>query len=262
MPARIAHPTDFSPEGVLAFEHALALALQYRCRLDLMHVHQFEEADRFGGFPHVREALHRWGRLAQGAPVSAIAETLGVTVAKVEIRDVDPVAGITHYLATHRPDLLVMASHGRTGFERLLRGSVSNEIARDAHVPTLFLGPECRGFVAHGDGAIQIESVLLPVDHEPAPHGALPRMRALLEGLNPAIDAIHVGVREPVLGGGIAARLVDGPVLDAIAREGAQADLIVMPTAGRKGLGEMVRGSTTERLLHCAPCPVLALPSR
>jgi len=40
-----------------------------------------------------------------------------------------------------------------------------------------------------------------------------------------------------------------------------QADLIAMPTAGRYGFLDAVRGSTTERVLRHAPCPVLSVPA-
>jgi nucleotide-binding universal stress UspA family protein len=39
------------------------------------------------------------------------------------------------------------------------------------------------------------------------------------------------------------------------------ADLIVMPTAGHVGYLDALRGSTTERVLRQAPCPVLAMPA-
>jgi nucleotide-binding universal stress UspA family protein len=38
------------------------------------------------------------------------------------------------------------------------------------------------------------------------------------------------------------------------------AELIVMPTAGRAGVFEALRGSTTERVLRHASCPILAVP--
>jgi nucleotide-binding universal stress UspA family protein len=39
-----------------------------------------------------------------------------------------------------------------------------------------------------------------------------------------------------------------------------QADLIGMPTAGHDGFLDALRGSTTERVLRQAPCPLLAVP--
>jgi len=39
-----------------------------------------------------------------------------------------------------------------------------------------------------------------------------------------------------------------------------KANLIGMATAGHHGLLDALRGSTTERVLRQAPCPVLAIP--
>jgi len=44
------------------------------------------------------------------------------------------------------------------------------------------------------------------------------------------------------------------------AAESVGAELIVMPTAGRAGVFEALRGSTTERVLRHASCPILAVP--
>ena len=45
------------------------------------------------------------------------------------------------------------------------------------------------------------------------------------------------------------------------ATESVGAELIVMPTAGRAGVFEALRGSTTERVLRQARCPILAVPA-
>jgi DnaJ-domain-containing protein 1 len=54
-----------------------------------------------------------------------------------------------------------------------------------------------------------------------------------------------------------------GDVVSTIlkAAEEQQADLIAMPTAGHHGFLDAVRGSTTERVLRHASCPVLAIPA-
>jgi nucleotide-binding universal stress UspA family protein len=54
-----------------------------------------------------------------------------------------------------------------------------------------------------------------------------------------------------------------GNVVDEILAAAAecQADLIAMATAGHQGFLDALRGSTTERVLRHAPCPVLAVPA-
>jgi nucleotide-binding universal stress UspA family protein len=44
--------------------------------------------------------------------------------------------------------------------------------------------------------------------------------------------------------------------------EDHDADLIVMPTQGRDGFLDALRGSTTEQVLRAARCPVLAVPAQ
>ena len=54
----------------------------------------------------------------------------------------------------------------------------------------------------------------------------------------------------------------DGPPVDAILACAAEiaADLIVLGSHGRDGLGHLLFGSTAERVLHKAPCPTLVVP--
>jgi len=194
----IAHPTDFSPEGQAAFEHALYLALANRCRLDLLHVHDPRSEQDWDRFPHVRKTLQRWGLLPEGARTEDILAATGVDVRKVEISDIEPGDGLSRFIRDHRPDLIVIASHGRTGPSRWLKPSVSTSVARHSIVPTLILGPLARPFVDSMTGRIHLESILVPVDHAPAPQEAVLHLKALVESLDVGIDFLHVGPRAPV----------------------------------------------------------------
>jgi nucleotide-binding universal stress UspA family protein len=59
-------------------------------------------------------------------------------------------------------------------------------------------------------------------------------------------------------------RLVNGDVVETIAREADlwNADLIVFTTEGHRDFLDALRGSTTERVLRAAHCPVLAVPAK
>lgn len=265
----IAHPTDFSPEGQAAFEHALYLALANRCRLDLLHVHDpraDEGADKdWDRFPHVRKTLQRWSLLQAGARTEDIKEVTGIDVRKVEISDIEPGDGLTHYIRDHRPDLIVIASHGRPGLSRWLNPSVSTGVARETIIPTLILGPLARPFVDSMTGRIHLDSVLVPVDHEPAPQEAVLHLKGLVESLDVGIDFLHVGPDAPVLRDGenepLSVRRLDGPVVETLLDQARQASMVVMPMAARRDLLDLVRSSTMDRVVREVTCPVMALPT-
>jgi len=101
----------------------------------------------------------------------------------------------------------------------------------------------------------------------PSPGSAIRGFRDLMgdDAVNPHF--VHVAetaqsfdtVRAAVPGAERLEGDVVAEILSAAARTGA--DMIVMPTAGHQGFMDALRGSTTQRVLHEAPCPVLALPA-
>lgn len=264
MVSAIAHPTDLLPEGTAAFEHALSLALANRCRLDLLHVDDPRAGTDWSDFPRVRETLQRWGILPEGASVEEVHAATGVRVRKVGIRDRAPVAGLAHFLGQHQADLIVMATHGRAGVDRLFNGSVTAELVQTLRVPTLVLGPAARSVVDPENGRLAIRNVLVPVDHDPDPHTALDAIEQIAANLALRLDFIHIGATAPVLrdgrNGPRTVRTVEGPVVETLLAEAEAADLVAMPMAGALGLVDALRGSTTEQLVREVSCPVLALP--
>lgn len=261
----IAHASDFKTSDQSAFHHALALALHYRCRLDLLHVHPRMASDNYDCFPHVRETLVRWGALERSATVADMHRATGISVRKVEIADDDAVSGLSRFLITHRPNLLVMASHGREGLSRLLAGSVSSDTAREVRIPTLFITPKARGFVDEGSGRLNIKRILVPVAIEPAPHRAIALLLDLFRTLSCKIDCVHVGDDALQLLDGNArvlpVRNLKGPVTEIILSEieSVRADVVAMMTAGQQGFLDFLQGSTTEQVVQRAACPVLTL---
>lgn len=267
MISAIAHPTDFSPEGRMAFLHALRLALINRCRLDLLHVRAAGDDEHWERFPRVRDVLVGWGLLAPGASIQDIAARTGVDVRKIDVRDADPVDGLSHFLATHQCDLIVMATHGRHGLNRWLRGSISADVAQQAHVPSLLFGPAAQPLADAGTSIIERTNVLVPVAREPSPRRVLQTLSSLMSDQLDQLDLVHIGTDPPTVrdgdGNPVPVRLIDGAVAEAIlaAADACRAGLIVMPTAGRHGFLDAVRGSTTEQVVARASCPVLALPA-
>ncbi len=268
--APIMHATDFSELSMSAFAHALKISLTVKCKLYIAHVAEQTDADDWQSFPHVRETLARWGLLDAAAATSAILDKLGVEVAKVEIAPQDPVRGLAHFLAGHPCELMVLATHGREGLPRWIKPSIAEAISRHSHLQTLFIPPHAAGFVDAAAGAFNLKHLLVPVDHKPAAGPALAAIERFCRALavTPDIHILHIGNEMPALPPPADSRhrmseqVLSGNVVEGILQGAKEtgANLIGMATAGHHGLLDAIRGSTTERVLRQAPCPVLAIP--
>ena len=267
----IVQPTDFSDMSVEAFVHTLRIALVMRSKLYLVHVAESEYPGEQDGFPHVRHALEQWRLLEPNAASAEVANKLGIKVAKIGLEPQDPLRGLLHFLEQHPTDLIVIATHGRDGIAHWLRGSIAEKLSRTAQLPTLFLPPTACGFVEQSDGKLHLARVLVPVDHSPSPSQALRTIEeftGLMNAKGATIELMHVGETAPSI-----RRVTDGALVPVTRRTGEtvsailraaeeqQADLIAMPTAGHHGFLDALRGSTTERVIRHAPCPVLSVPA-
>ena len=268
----IFHPTDFSAASHNAFAHALAIALIRRTRFDILNV-RASPAESWTSFPSVRETLERWGLLAPGSDRSAVYDELAVRVRKVQLAG-DPVAQTLDYVDVHRPDLIVVATEGRRGLARWIEPSVAQALARRSETMTLFVGAKRRSFVSLEDGHLSLRRILVPIDQTPLAQPAVLAAAGAAEALGDLpveITLLHVGDGDPMPAyeapEGDAwiwhERLCKGPIVKEIvaAAKEFEADLIVMPTEGRNGVFDALRGSFTERIVPQAPCPVLAVPS-
>jgi nucleotide-binding universal stress UspA family protein len=265
MISRISLATDFSEEGAPAFRAALSLAVICSARLDILHVSDSGTRTEWRNFPHVRETLEAWQLLTPGSRQEDVQSLLGVAISKVDIHGGAPALGIADFVAKHTPDILVAASHGRTGRSWWHDGSVAMEAMRRAAVPALLFGPSSREAV-DPQGALRLQTALMPVAETPNHRGSLMKIHELLDRLAPDVRVMHV---ETARSSAASVRslypqavCVTGEVVPSIleASEKLQVDFIAMPTARNKGLIGALLGSTTEKVLHAATCPVLALP--
>jgi nucleotide-binding universal stress UspA family protein len=261
----ILHPTDFSPSGETAFAHALRLSVAARSALHVLHVGDDGESDA-GRFPSAQALLAKWRMLDEAATPEALERDLGVTFSKTTL-DSDNVAGaISSYADSHACDLLVLQTHGSSWMGRLLKGSVAEASARLTHAPALFLHEGDKGFVDAKTGKIRLHRILMPVTGEVSPMHAWGLASAVARTLEPLVEfhLIHVGDTLPTFGNMLPyVELKRGPVVETIQEtaERLRPDLIVMATTGHHDLFDDLRGSTTERVMRLAPCPVLAIPA-
>ncbi|MGK7893166.1 MAG: universal stress protein [Xenococcus sp. (in: cyanobacteria)] len=270
-------PTDleFSQVSERAFAHALAIALLGETQFTILHVGPEHESDiEWTNYPSVRQTLERWGFLEAGSPQSAVFDKLRLKVRKMALRSRNPVKATTSFLDHEPTDLIVLATEGRKGAIRLFNRSNAEEIARWSRTMTLFVPANSkRDLVSLSNGKASLKKILIPVDWQPDCSGAVELAKRTAELMGDGkvlITLLHIGDSQPVI-----PTLREGekwqwqvekrqgePVEEILfAAEKQMTDLIIMPTAGREGVLDVLRGSTTEQVLRKAPCPLLAVPA-
>lgn len=268
----VLHATDFEAGSTVAFEHALRLACATQSSLSILHVER--TADRqpdWSRFPAVRDTLARWGLLPPHAARSDVA-ALGVRIGKASVTDPDPAAGVLGFLHEHPADLLVLSTHQRHGLDRWLHQTTAGRINAGSDGATLFLPVGTSGFVSEDTGEVQLRNILVPIDFEPDPEPAVEVVCDLVAALDVPechVHLLHIGNPSDSPGVSLPGsanvqyhwRTTTGSVVSSVlhAARQVQADLIAMTTAGRNGLLDALRGSTTEQILQHAECPVLAV---
>jgi nucleotide-binding universal stress UspA family protein len=286
-------PVDFSDTSRHALEHAVAIAGWYESRLTLLHVmgqpFVAQPPLLFADFagPVLLESerkafedrLHLWLVDARAKGLST--ETV-LTEGRPERRILDRAASLP-------ADLIVLGTHGRSGFEHLLLGSVAEKVLRQARCPVLTVPPMSAA------GAVPYRRLLCPVDFSE------PSMRALRFALSIAqesgahltvlhafewasdeaflteqFDTPDFRLRLETQVRGWVDRLVTDeartwceietklaygkPYREILAAAASdRADLIVIGVHGRNALDLMLFGSTTNQVVRRASCPVLTL---
>ena len=264
------HPTDFSEPCLMAFYHALAMTVACRGELTVFHSGYPSEPFRQERWPRVRPILTRWGMLAPGATREDVG-ALGITVKKRQTSGLDTVAGIAKQAVRDESDLLIMATHARSGLARLVHKEIAAPTLRRVQRPALLFPGECRGFLDLETGRPRLERVLIAVDHQPSAEPALRAVARLLATFGPSEGVcreVHVGSTPPlsarpeIPGWSWEQRTVQGHPDERLMAEAEEwkADLIALVSRGRDHLVDAFLGSTLDHVLSASACPVLAVP--
>ncbi len=290
--AQILCPVDRSDVSRRAFDYAASLARWRNARLTVLEVIDVTPPAAATGIPElgpvpegipqgVRQALTDLAEPARAAGVQ--------TDVRIEEGRVDE-----HILenASRLPaDLIVMGTHGRSGVERLVLGSVTAKIVRRAACPVLTIPPGDAG--TPSTTAAPFTTVLCPTDFSEASAAAVKLAADLADDAHATLLLLHVvewpfghtegpdpvtALRLSLLGQaerdlaavvperqdrtartetiavvGNAARQIVATATDRAA------DLVVMGASGRGALDLAVLGSTTYRVLRDACCPVVTV---
>lgn len=274
---------DFSGHSKNAYRAACALAQEDGTRLLVVHVIEATRvAEGPSGGPTQEAALNE--RLREAYAL------VGAIDVRYETHEGDPAEELLRAARESRADVIVMGTHGRSGLDRLLAGSVAEAVLRKSECPVLVLH-DAPDATPKGDAPLRL--VLHLTDFSESADAALRYARALALGQGARLVILHVASLVSVLHFDAPVPLVDpelsrkalddlrertdGPDLkypvevrleqgDAAAQALRVAgelgcDLIVVGTHGRSGLARALLGSVAEEVLRGARCPVLAVKS-
>lgn len=135
-------PVDFSDHSLRALPYAASLAQKFRARLKIVYVSE----------PSLQASDVAWvavdeNTIDEDHATSAIRALEKIVLEQVpqdvaadaEVLTGDPVDKVVRYANDEGADLIVMATHGRSGLSHVLMGSVAEHIVRKASCPVLTL---------------------------------------------------------------------------------------------------------------------------
>jgi universal stress protein A len=142
---KILLPTDFSTYAAVATKYACELATRFEAELHLLHTLELHltTTPEFG----LGLALPKYVAESRTVAEKNLAGVLdptwaaGRTVIQAIVEGA-PKVEIIQYARTHAIDLIVLATHGRTGLSHVLMGSVAELVVRTAPCPVLTVRPE------------------------------------------------------------------------------------------------------------------------
>jgi len=281
---RILVPTDFSDVSRRALDYAEEVARKFGSELVVAHASQFLNPIA------PPEAL--WidqGRAQQlivqqnEEQLEQIGEALRSDGFQAQtVSDIGPVGDeILRTAETRKVDLIVMATEGKKGFDRLLLGSDTEHVIRRAECPVLVIGPKA---AAVGDQVWHPRNVLCAVDLAPSAlptaiyacqlsneyHASLTFFhvekaareakdddlnqfdRALTDAVPPIKDRLHTWKTL------VSEKDTGLAIVDEATRE--HADLIVMGAHGASGAAAHGLRGVAPHVFAEAHCPVMILP--
>ncbi|RMG66342.1 MAG: universal stress protein [Calditrichaeota bacterium] len=285
-------PVDFSPFSDLAVDYALHLAQAFDAQVRLLHAAVLFQED--ASDQQRLQAYTQWVAeqekkiFGQMSARKMLGISRGARIQTEVVRGVSAGNAILDYVESHPVDLVVMGSHGRTGLSHLLQGSVAEKIVRLAPVPVLTVHRSVKSF--------QLQRILVPIDFSVYCQRALEHAFCLCEKFEARITILHVveqDVHPSVYAGDVHSVFEVDPALKKQIIDNMQAfvsdwgtesrveeyvvlegkahkqivdfaaanhmDLIVISTHGLSGLDYFLLGSTTEKVVRWAACPVLTV---
>jgi nucleotide-binding universal stress UspA family protein len=302
---RILCPVDFSDTSRLALDYAVSLARWYEATLSVIYVHPLVAVTAYAaGITLVPGALMTADdRTAMTETLKNFAaEEVGASVPmECHLGEGDAGSEIVAAADLYQADLIVIGTHGRSGFKRLTMGSVTEKVLRSATRPVLTVSPQAAGVVPlptqlfrhvlcaidFGDASMRGLSLAMKIAQEAGGQLTVVHVSEPLPQPGPGLDdvpgvggqSIHEHIarlnaeRETLLRDAVPATvrefcrvntvMASGKPQDEVLRLAAErsADLIVIGMHGRNVIDRFFFGSTAQHIVRHAACPVLSVRS-
>lgn len=295
---RVLLATDFSAPAELAYAYGAGLTTALHARMLILNVLEGPPGlDR--EFPVNTAFLKQMQEESDRELVKLahLAEKDGIAC---ETRQVygQPAASVARVAEEVRATLIVMGTHGRTGWDRLLLGSAAEAVVREAPCPVLTVRMSAKDESAGLPRSVKIDRVLVPLDFSEFAQEAFEYAAMLAKQFGAKVLLVHAmeataypldfalfGVSEAAaLRVRIQARLhelmsvlkADGVEAEVVCETGTAAEVImkeagrfqlgakgaiVMGTHGRRGLNRLALGSVAEYVVRHTACPVFTVKS-
>jgi nucleotide-binding universal stress UspA family protein len=202
---RILCPIDFSEFSTRAFLHALSLAEHYQTSLVALHVVEMWKypyadyaASRGGDYANLRKSLHKGGKEHLQEFVNQHRhEGIHPELAICEGRASDSILSLAQ---REKVELIVMGTHGRHGFDRLMLGSTTDRVMREASCPVLSVCQSPHDAVAAGESGHYVhylKRILICTDFSENSERALDYAMSVAEEYDAELTVMHVVEEAP-----------------------------------------------------------------
>lgn len=295
---RILCPVDFSEATAFALAPALSMATEFDAELVVAHILDYPYP-HVGPVVPGFDIESYYGAMEESATRQLDAlfddETRSVVNTRSLVRRGGVYREIIRLADEEEADLIILPTHARTGIDHVLWGSVAEKVVRLAPCPVMTVSgrqgeprpfggerimlatdfsqaaagalPTAVSIAGHFDAELLMAHVVTVWDYDPAnPEWRFPPIPDEQRGAMEAAgrERLEKAGKEAEAEGGAAVRtlLVRGfdPGLELVrTAEQENVDLIVMATHGRTGFSHLVVGSTAEKVVRYAHCPVLTI---
>ena len=187
---RILVPLDTSKLAEIAIPYAEELAMKLGSEIILAHVRT--PADSPDNIDHrvymskIAAEVEQHIKKSSSLPPKEKVKVISVVLGKPNIIN-HPAEEILNYAETENINLIVIATHGRTGIRRWALGSIANNIARASKHPVLLIRA-----MTDVPRSVHMEKILVPLDGSKPSEAVLPYIESLASRLRSRVSLLNV----------------------------------------------------------------------